>query len=188
MLLTFTLITFLSLTSVYAQQRQQQPVCSLATFDRCGPAEQEPGQPSTCNATIEVAPIPSRYSLQCRQDRSLQAGLNYATCLNAIVDICNRLTDPHALKNQWVWTSPAYIGCAFGFWLPLGNGSDAAFAPSYDRCVVGIFQPMAQACTNPQWNNVGGVNLKTFPGRTTSGEAVDSLYPSYVIAPSQLTT
>lgn len=189
MLLTLSSIGFLlSLTNANAQRRQQQPVCSLASFDRCGPAIQEPGYPSTCNATIESSPIPSRYSLQCRQNRDLQAGLNAATCMNAIGDICNRLTDPHVLKDQWVWTSPALIGCAFGFWLPSGNGSDAAFAPSYDRCVVGIFEPMAKACTNPQWNNVGGVNLKVFPSSTTSGQAVDSFYPSYVIAPSQLTT
>lgn len=184
MLLALTLFTLLLTFTANAQE----PVCSLASFDRCGPAEQKPGTPSTCNATVQVANQPSIYSLQCRRNENLKATLNYAACLNVIVDICNKLTFPHVETDRWIWTPPTNAGCALGFWLPSGNGSDAAFPPSYERCSAGIFEPMAKACTNPQWNNVGGVNLKTLPDATTSGMAVNPLYPSYVIAPMQLTT
>ncbi|KAL8938375.1 MAG: hypothetical protein Q9216_003932 [Gyalolechia sp. 2 TL-2023] len=184
MLPALSLILFLLTCTATAQQ----PACSLASFDRCGPAEQEPGTPSTCNATVKVSSQPDIYTLQCRQNRNVQANLNYQACLNAIVDICNKLTFPHVEKDRWIWTPPSNIGCALGFWLPSGNGSDAAFAPTYERCQTGIFEPIARACTNPAWNNVGGVNLRTLPDGTTSGEAVNPLYPSYVIGPNQLTT
>ncbi|CAL8582275.1 hypothetical protein XPA_007941 [Xanthoria parietina] len=54
----------------------------------------------------------------------------------------------------------------------------------------GIYRPMISTCTNQfaSWQNAGSVNLKTMPGATSTGEAVDAMYPSYVIAPQALTT
>ncbi|KAL8716734.1 MAG: hypothetical protein Q9225_005963 [Loekoesia sp. 1 TL-2023] len=191
MLVVSYLITFLLSSTAKAQRDETQArapdSCSLASFDRCGPANQAPGTASTCNATVAASGSPSVYGVQCKQNLNIQSGLNYQNCLVAATDICNKLTDPHVLKDRWIWTNPTIMSCAFGFWLPSGNGSDAAFAPEYNRCMVGIFQPMAQLCTNPSWNNVGGVNIKVMPNSTTTGEAVDPYYPSYVIAPSSLT-
>ncbi|KAL8688908.1 MAG: hypothetical protein Q9218_005295 [Villophora microphyllina] len=185
MLLTLYLFNYLFNAVSHAQPAAA--TCSLASFDRCGPAQQKPGTPSTCNATVAASQVPTVYGVQCGQDQDLQSSLNYGNCAAASVDICNRLTDPHVKKDRWVWTNPAYIGCAFGFWLPSGNGSDAAFAPNYDRCTNGIFGPLAKLCTNPSWNNVGSVNVKQMPNETESGQAVDPYYPSYVIAPAALT-
>ncbi|KAL8900545.1 MAG: hypothetical protein Q9207_005650 [Kuettlingeria erythrocarpa] len=163
--------------------------CSLALFDRCGPANQLPGTPNTCNATITNPGADVVYGSRCFRDESLQAGLVRENCMTAAVpDICNKLTDPHVVRDRWIWTSPAIIGCALGFWLPAGNGTDATFAPEYNRCLVGIYRPLVSSCTNPTWNNVGSVNIKRMPNATSSGAAVDPYYPSYVIAPSQLTT
>ncbi|KAL8830278.1 MAG: hypothetical protein Q9170_005807 [Blastenia crenularia] len=161
--------------------------CSLALFDRCGPAYQVPGTQSTCNATIAVTPYPAVYGVQCFQKLDVKAGLVFSNCIAAATDACNKLTDPHVKRDTWIWTNPAYIGCALGFWMPSGNGSDAAFAPDYNRCMDGIFTPMAKTCTNPSWNNVGIVNLQIVPNASTNGVAVDPYYPSYVISPSQLT-
>lgn len=193
MLFGFVLITFLlSSTSkaavpISVSTRQQVDTCSLASFDRCGPANQIPGTKSTCNATITSAQTPQVYGYQCSQNFDIKSTLNYPNCVTAITDICNKLTDPHVLRDRWIWTNPAYINCALGFWLPSGNGSDAAFAPDYNRCVNGIYGPLATACTNPSWNNVGGVNLAEMPNTNGTGTAVDPYYPSYVIAAAQLT-
>ena len=187
MLLISYLIPFLLSSTAIAQSAAAQ-TCSLASFDRCGPANQRPGTESTCNATVAVTGSPSVYGVQCFQNLDIKSGLVFQNCQTAAADICNKLTDPHVQKDRWIWTNPAIISCAFGFWLPSGNGSDAAFAPDYNRCMYGIFQPMAKSCTNPSWNNVGGVNLASIPNATYTGQAVDPYYPSYVIAPSQLTT
>ncbi|KAL8946873.1 MAG: hypothetical protein Q9222_006785 [Ikaeria aurantiellina] len=187
MLLTLSLLTSFLLPLIQAQQPAASDSCSLAQFDRCGPANQAPGTPSTCNATIETGIQPSAYTVQCSQNLELRTQLNFPNCAISAADICNKLTDPHVKKDRWIWTNPAYIGCAFGFWLPSGNGSDAAFAPNYDRCMVGIFTPLARLCTNPSWNNVGSVNVKVMPNTTQTGVAADPYYPSYVIAPAQLT-
>lgn len=164
-------------------------ICSLATFDRCGPANQIPGTPSTCNATLTNSGLNVVYGAKCIQYPDARSGLVKDNCINsAAPDICNKLTDPHVLKDRWIWSNPAVIGCAYGFWLPSGNGTSAAFAPDYNRCMNGIFGPLANYCTNPSWNNAGSVNLKFLPNSTYTGQAVDPDYPSYVIAPSQLTT
>ncbi|KAL8627122.1 hypothetical protein Q9189_007183 [Teloschistes chrysophthalmus] len=185
MLLAFYfLISLLSSTS-FAQGAGG--TCSLASFDRCGPAMQKPGTPSTCNRTAEASLIPSVYGVQCGQDLDIQSTLNVPNCAYATIDICNRLTDPHLKKDRWIWTNPAYIGCALGFWMPSGNGTDAAFAPDFDRCTTGIFGPLAKLCSNPAWKNVGSINIKRMPNATDSGQAVDAYYPSYVIAPAALT-
>ncbi|KAI4248348.1 MAG: hypothetical protein LQ352_005937, partial [Teloschistes flavicans] len=155
MLLTLYLLSSLLSSISYAQAAQAAgSTCSLASFDRCGPAVQKPGTASTCNATVKASQVPSVYGVQCGQDLDIQSTLNVPNCAYASVDICNRLTDPHVKKDRWIWTNPAYIGCALGFWLPSGNGSDAAFAPDYDRCMTGIFGPLANLCSNPAWKNV----------------------------------
>ncbi|KAI4226628.1 MAG: hypothetical protein L6R40_008269 [Gallowayella cf. fulva] len=183
MLLSLCLFTTLLSTASWAQQPDS---CSLKSFDRCGPANQRPGTPSTCNATVTPG-LPAVYNVNCQRNGD-QGKLNGANCLLASTDICNRLTDPHVKRDQWVWSNPSYLSCSLGFWLPSGpNGTDAAFAPDWNRCMYGIFQPMTNACTNPSWNNVGSVNLKIMPNTSTTGEAVDGLYPSYAIAPTQLT-
>ncbi|KAL9595303.1 MAG: hypothetical protein Q9219_006525 [cf. Caloplaca sp. 3 TL-2023] len=188
MFLTFSLIGLFLASAVNAQGTQQAPeTCSLASFDRCGPAKQLPGTPSTCNATVALTGTASVYGVRCFSTQAIESGIVADNCVQAVGDICNKITDPHVLKNRWIWSNQAIIGCTMGFWLPSGNGTDAAFAPDYNRCMYGIFQPMSKICTNPSWNNLGGVNLKIFPNTTTTGEAVDSYYPSYVIAPSQLT-
>ncbi|KAL9580999.1 MAG: hypothetical protein Q9212_004153 [Teloschistes hypoglaucus] len=180
----YLLISLLSSTS---SAQGAGGTCSLASFDRCGPAMQKPGTPSTCNRTVEVSPIPSVYGVQCGQDLDIQSTLNVPNCAWATTDICNRLTDPHLKKDRWIWTNPAYIGCALGFWMPSGNGTDAAFPPDFDRCTTGIFGPLAKLCSNPAWKNVGSINIKRMPNATDTGEAVDKYYPSYVIAPAALT-
>ncbi|KAL8926670.1 MAG: hypothetical protein Q9208_002744 [Pyrenodesmia sp. 3 TL-2023] len=192
-LLTFLLTFLFSSFSEARPQleiRQAEPAtCSLALFDRCGPANQAPGTPNTCNATITNPGRDVVYGSRCFRDESLRSGLVKENCLNAAIpDICNKLTNPHVLRNQWTWTSPAIIGCALGFWLPAGNGTDATFAPEYNRCLVGIYTPLVNFCTNPTWNNAGSVNIRLMPNSTQSGIPVDPFYPSYVIAPSQLTT
>ncbi|KAL8815738.1 MAG: hypothetical protein Q9223_005151 [Gallowayella weberi] len=179
MLLTLCLLICLSVAHSWAQS------CSLASFDRCGPANQKPGTKSTCNATITSGP-PSVYTVNCQQDRTIRSNLNKQNCLLASTDICNKITDPFVQKNQWIWSNPAYLSCALGFWLPAGaNATDAAPPPDWNRCMYGIFQPMTNACTNPTWNNIGSVNIVHMPNSTTTGQAVDSLYPSYVVAPIQ---
>ncbi|KAL8749062.1 MAG: hypothetical protein Q9199_007923 [Rusavskia elegans] len=187
MLFAFYLIASLFSTSAKAQGPSS---CSLASFDRCGPANQVPGTPSTCNATVTPGP-PGVYKVNCIRYDQVQATLNQNNCLLAATDICNKLTAPQVQKDQWVWSNPAFLSCALGFWLPSGpNGTDAAFAPDFNRCMTGIFQPMTRTCTNQfaSWQNAGSVNLKVLPSSTTTGEAVNALYPSYVIAPQQLTT
>ncbi|KAL8669074.1 MAG: hypothetical protein Q9168_006324 [Polycauliona sp. 1 TL-2023] len=193
-MLFFILYLFASLftTPSDAQLGQTTPdSCSLASFDRCGPANQVPGTASTCNATVTPG-NPAKYNVDCIiSDAAQQQKLNPGNCMLATTDICNKLTSPHVQKDTWVWSNPAYLGCALGFWLPSGpNGSDAAFAPDYNRCMVGIYTPMITECTKPfaSWINAGSVNLKTFPSQTTNGEAVDDGYPSYMIIPAQLTT
>ena len=170
------------------QPRQQRSQCSLAQFDRCGPADQAYGTASTCNSTITRTTEPEFYGLQCSRNPALARSLDPQACQAAQEDICNRLTDAHVIKDRWIWTNPAFIGCSLGFWLPSGNGSDAAFAPNYDRCMEGIFGPMTTLCTKPSWNNIGAVNLAALPDSTSSGTPVNPYYPSYVIAPVQLTT
>ncbi|KAL8636321.1 MAG: hypothetical protein Q9228_006272, partial [Teloschistes exilis] len=177
----------ISLLSSISSAQGAGATCSLASFDRCGPAKQKPGTPSTCNRTVEASPIPSVYGVQCAQDLDIQSTLNVPNCAWATIDICNQLTDPHLKKDRWIWTNPAYIGCALGFWMPSGNGTDAAFAPDFDRCTTGIFAPLTKLCSNPAWKNVGSINVKRMPNATDTGEAVDAYYPSYVIAPAALT-
>lgn len=187
MLFPFYLVTlFLSSAS---EAQGTASTCSLASFDRCGPATQVPGTPSTCNATLTNSPgAPAVYGVLCTQSSDLQASLVGGTCVNAATDICNKLTDPHVIRDRWIWSAPGFFGCALGFWLPSGNGTDAAFAPDWNRCMEGIFLTMAANCTNPSWNNIGSVNLRILPNSTTTGLPVDPLYPSYLIAPRQLTT
>ena len=183
----FVFYLFASLFST-ASRAQVANNCSLASFDRCGPANQVPGTPSTCNATVTPG-RPGVYNVNCFQEREFQSTLNGGNCILASTDICNKLTSPHVQKDIWVWSNPSYLSCALGFWLPSGpNGTDAAFAPDYNRCMYGIFQQMAVACTNPSWNNAGSVNLRVLPNTTSNGAAIDPLYPSYVVAPRQLTT
>ncbi|KAL8647153.1 MAG: hypothetical protein Q9210_005723, partial [Variospora velana] len=177
MYLTYFLVTFLlSLTS---EARE----CSLSSFDRCGPAQQAPGTQSTCNATITNKGINDVYTAKCIV--GAEERLNKLSCVNQLRDICNRLTDRDVISDQWVWSNAP--GCSLGFWLPSGNGSDAAFAPDFNRCKDGIFGQLINYCTEPSWNNVGSVNLNKLPDREQTGKPVNPYYPSYVIAPAQLT-
>ncbi|KAL8737189.1 MAG: hypothetical protein Q9181_001946 [Wetmoreana brouardii] len=185
-LLTFVFSSASAIPSPQASQARDD-ACSLASFDRCGPANQLPGTKSTCNATVTPAATAQAYGVTCGQNFNITSTLNYPNCVAASTDICNKLTDPHVVKDRWTWTNPAYIGCAMGFWLPSGNGSNAAFAPDWNRCMVGIFGQMAKSCTNPSWNNVGSVNIKIMPDDKQTGFPVDPYYPSYVIAPVALT-
>lgn len=192
MLFYFYLVNFLLSSTSVAQSvlgSQVAPsTCSLASFDRCGPAIQQPGTPSTCNATITKG-LNLVYGANCIQYPEAQANLNFQNCVNAAApEICNKLTDPHVLRDRWIWSNPAILDCSLGFWLPSGNGTDAAFAPDYNRCMTGIFIPLSNYCTNPSWNNAGSVNIKVLPNGTANGAAIDPYYPSYVIAPSPLTT
>ncbi|KAL8755243.1 MAG: hypothetical protein Q9184_004853 [Pyrenodesmia sp. 2 TL-2023] len=188
-LLTFLLSSVSEARPQLGTPQADQATCSLAQFDRCGPANQAPGTPNTCNATITNPGRDVVYGSRCFRDETLQSRLIKENCVNAAIpDICNKLTDPRVVRNQWIWTNPAVIGCALGFWLPAGNGTDATFAPEYNRCLVGIYRPLVESCTNPTWNNAGSVNIRIMPNSTQSGLAVDPFYPSYVIAPSQLTT
>ncbi|KAL8991717.1 MAG: hypothetical protein Q9169_007713 [Polycauliona sp. 2 TL-2023] len=183
----FILYLFASLFNTLSHA---QDSCSLSSFDRCGPANQAPGTASTCNATVTPG-LPAKYNVNCVSRQDIQGKLNRGNCGLAANDICNKLTSPHVRKNTWTWSNPAFLSCSLGFWLPSGpNGSDAAFAPDWNRCMDGIFLKMASECTNQfsSWNNAGSVNLKTLPNASSSGEAVDELYPSYAIAPQQLTT
>ncbi|KAI4091165.1 MAG: hypothetical protein LQ344_004278 [Seirophora lacunosa] len=182
------LVTFLLALTAEAQGSQSGRTCSLSAFDRCGPANQAPGTPSTCNATITNLGVSGVYTSKCIQNPTSQSNLIRDACIfQAGPDICNRLTDRNVLRDQWVWSNAGVVGCALGFWLPSGNGTNAAFPPDYNRCMYGIFNPLVNYCTNPTWNNAGSVNLKILPNATQSGEAVDPFYPSYVVAPSQLT-
>ncbi len=186
MLFAFYLLASLFSTASNAQAANS---CSLASFDRCGPANQVPGTPSTCNATVTPG-LNGVYKVNCIRNQEIQASLNGNNCLLAATDICNKITASHVTRNQWIWSNPAFLSCALGFWLPSGNGTDAAFPPDFNRCMQGIYRPMISTCTNQfaSWQNAGSVNLKTMPGATSTGEAVDAMYPSYVIAPQALTT
>lgn len=185
----FIVYLFAALLST-GSNAQSASRCSLASFDRCGPAEQEPGTESTCNATVTPGQ-PGKYNVNCIRNEEAEGNLNGENCIAASTDICNKLTSPHVQKNRWIWSNPSYISCSLGFWLPSGpNGSDAAFAPDWNRCMYGIFQPMARACTDrfASWQNTGSVNLRVLPNASQSGVAINALYPSYAIAPQQLTT
>ncbi|KAI4287438.1 MAG: hypothetical protein L6R35_003299 [Caloplaca aegaea] len=180
MYLTYFLITFLLSLTSEAQE------CSPSPIDRCGPSRQSPGTQSTCNATITKLNINGVYTANCYNP--FEQSLSIGTCRSdALLDICNRLTDRHVISDRWVWSDVS--GCALGFWLPSGdNFSEPAFAPDFNRCMEGIFTPLMDYCSDPAWNTVGSVNVKVLPDSEQNGEAVDPYYPSYIMAPEPLTT
>ncbi|MCJ1452438.1 hypothetical protein MMC28_002781 [Mycoblastus sanguinarius] len=159
--------------------------------DPCGPPIQSPNHPvqqSTCLSAVSAATYPEVYGFECLQDDTGYQ-LNQATCSDAIYDICWQMYYNGPAPGQWYWSSDGFDNCTFGFWLPLGN--ETAPTPSYNRCLYQIFSPMIGTCVgNPKFN-VGAINLVSLPSTilnstgqvisSTTGEAVDPNYPSYVM-------
>ncbi|KAL8966750.1 MAG: hypothetical protein Q9197_005809 [Variospora fuerteventurae] len=183
--LTYFLITFLFTFLLSLTSEAQE--CSPSPIDRCGPSRQSPGTQSTCNATITHSNEEGVYTANCGTDLGQKIDIGNCLSSEALLEICNRLTDRHVITDRWVWSDAP--GCALGFWLPSGdNVSEPAFAPDFNRCMEGIFKPLIDYCRNPGWITVGSVNVKVLPNSEQNGEAVDPYYPSYIMAPVPLTT
>ena len=185
--------------------------------DPCGPPQQvsAPAKSlSTCrtNITTNHTSTPQYYGVTCLNEStappSITRTLDVNACANAMIEICYTLAGSYGspATDEWVFTNGTSTGpdrsagpegggnCTVGFWLPSGG----APAPSFLRCVDGIFGPMVGACGGTKQVGYGGsVNLETLPGFSVAssgdeeggviavgvaggtGVAVEGGYPSY---------
>ena len=167
--------------------------------DPCGPLVQPTPNPAgnTCEASITESTTPSSYGVQCLAEhhtaRTPTTKLDFDACARETVPaICDKLSDPAAPNATWVWASASSGACFMGFYLPPFYGS--APKPIRDKCVEGIFKPMAGYCnpatgfvTKEGMYDLAMVNVKVAPDRSQNGQAVDAGYPSYILATRQLT-
>ncbi|KAL6712917.1 hypothetical protein ACLMJK_009472 [Lecanora helva] len=186
--------------------------------DPCGPPQQvsaSPGTLSTCHLNISIADTTSTsaYGATCLKTSdpalaSITRTLDVNACANAMIEICYALSGTYGppAQDAWVFTngtqtsSSSSFGedgggnCTMGFWLPEGG----APAPSFLRCVDGIFGPLVGTCGSERKGGGGGgaVNLEVLPGFGVgrggeneggvdrvgvggTGVAFESGYPSY---------
>lgn len=174
---------------------------NLSLPDPCGP----PSQPvaysnslSTCTANVTTNntdfATPSHYGVSCQYcDGSSGHQIpNITTCKNEMIAICEKLVGFYGAPptDQWVFGNQGG-NCTLAFWLPQGG----APPPSYKRCVDQIFLLIADTCLEPKYN-VGTVNLAQTPdmqafnstapaGSYSTGFAVDTGYPSYIMLAQQ---
>ena len=150
--------------------------------DPCGPVNQEPGYPDTCNAKVNLTATPSQYGVYCSISGSDQ--VTWSACYNQYMGICFNIGLRDFPEDAWVWND-AGAGCAVGAWIPKAQG--AAEAPSSTRCEQLIYQAMVDSCsTTVPATNVGSVNLATLPSfhdTSSLGSQVNVGYMSFIIAP-----
>ena len=190
--------------------------------DPCGPPTQASAKAnslSTCHTNVcTKKPNTSQsYGVTCLPSDSaatsiISQTLDLNACANAMIEICYTMAGSYGppATDEWVFTNGTTTGpqnsigakgggnCTLGFWLPSGG----AAAPSFLRCVDGIFSPLVETCgggAKSVAGNGGSVNLAIMPGfgiasngegeggvnevgiTGGSGVAVDSGYPSYFV-------
>ena len=133
--------------------------------DPCGPPIQAPGvanSSSTCHSEVITnrTKADQAYGATCLNEASaplpITQELDVKACANAMIQICYALAGSYGEPptDKWVFTNGSALdqygsfgsegggNCTAGFWLPKGG----APAPSFLRCVDGIFAPLVQAC------------------------------------------
>lgn len=159
-------------------------VSNAATSDCCGPTGRNIILPDTCFASANLTTTPGAYDINCFSSGTSALQLSSPVGYYAATVVCNSINNGTAPHNAWYWYSPQ-SGFAVGVWLP-GNTGDAP-CPHFEQCTQAIYYMMIQGCANSAGFNGASVNVVTLPDNLQTGQAFDSGYPSYIMAPAPLT-
>lgn len=164
-----------------------RPGCITTTgiSDCCGPTGRPGILPDTCFTTVNVTEAPARYNVNCFADGTLnKLDVSAPNSYYTATAICDAINSGKVRPNTWYWAMPQ-AGFALGVWLP-GKPGDAP-CPYWDQCVISIYYHIIQGCGSSPRHKGGSVNIARLPDMSQTGVAVDSGYPSYIMATKPLT-
>lgn len=94
--------------------------------------------------------------------------------------LLSQTTFPRITKGRWVWSNAS--GCSVAFYVPVSATS--VLIPPLGECRE-TFENIAHHCAGRPVENVGSVNVRTFPSRRDPGSAFDGARVRYLVASMQ---